>query len=193
MSKLFKNCPKLKELSILYSMVSSTDVNYSSLTLEQSPLIHLPTDLHSLSLYRPNIKNNQIIVGVLKRLTSLQELSLNGVECLNDQTLSEIFENNGQSLTSIRLAGYMAITQSPLSEWCLNSLAKHCHNLKRINFEQFSLTNTFRPLNKIFESKVTAEKIEAINFSVCRNIDPDLLTTLSINCTNLRRLDLSGI
>lgn len=193
MAKLFKNCPKLKELSILYSTASHTDTNHSNLTLEQSPLIHLPVDLQSLSLYRPDIKNSQIIVGVLKRLNNLQELSLNGVECLDDQALSQIFENNGHSLTAIRLAGYMALTQRNLSESCLNSLAKHCRSLKRLNFEQFSLSNTFRPLSKIFEDRKTTEKVEDVNFSVCRQIDPGLLTTLSINCKNLRRLDLSGL
>ena len=38
-----------------------------------------------------------------------------------------------------------------------------------------------------------AKKFETLSFSACRNISKDLLTQLCINCSSLKKLDLSGL
>lgn len=92
MKKLFKSCKNLKELSVLYSSVSNEEHE------SESPLKHLPASLISLSLYRPNIADSNLFVNSIQKLSNLSHLSLYCVECITDNLLIQILENNGPRL-----------------------------------------------------------------------------------------------
>ena len=189
--QLFEVCYKLKELNVLYSNQFSNLPRASSSTL-QSPLMHLPISLASLSLYRPNIQNMSILVQSIKRLVNLERLSLYCVEYLTNQALVEIIENNGEMLTLLNLGGYLALPNL-LNDQGLKSIPKSCKKLTSISFELFSSSATLEHLQDLFQNKVTASKVEELNFSACRNIKYDMLTQVALNCHNLKILDLSGL
>ena len=156
-------------------------------------MIYLPMNLQSLSLYRSNISDGRIIVESLKRLDNLEKLSLNGISCLSDQILTQIFENNGCNLKEITLAGYLAIVPCQITDASTKSLAKNCKNLNKLNFELFSMNMNFNGLQNLFENINYAAKFEEINFSACRNLNSNILSQISMNCSNIKVLDLSGM
>jgi hypothetical protein len=96
MKKIFKNCQKLKELQILYSSSLSNQENDSD-----SPIKYLPSSLVNLSLYRPSIADSNLFISSLQKLNNLTALSLYCVECISDNVLVKILENNGQRLNHL--------------------------------------------------------------------------------------------
>ena len=99
MKKIFKNCKNLKELNILYSSSLSNQGNEL-----ESPLEYLPTNLISLSLYRPSIADSNLLVSSLQKLNNLRALSLYCVEFITDDLLIKILENNGRKLNHLGMA-----------------------------------------------------------------------------------------
>lgn len=186
MKKLFKNCMNLKELSVLYSSSSSIQNGIDS------PIKYMPISLVSLSLYRPNIADSQLLVNSLKSLINLEILSLYCVECLNDKYLVQILENNGSNLNTLNLGGYMALPGRITNE-SLKHLYKYCKQLTSISFDFLSVTLSFESLMPYFEQTNYAAKFEVINFSACRNTSKDLLQQICLNCSHLIKLDLSGL
>ena len=169
----------------------NNSIRIDSYELPHSPLLYLP-NLVRLSLYRPNIKDPQLLVDALKRLTNLEQLSLYCVECLNDNALIELLKNNGGQLTSLRLSGYMALPMQ-LTERSVKGITSHCTRLTKLGFDQFSTTLQFESLRGYFEQPLYAVKFEEINLSACRSIKFELLLEMALNCVNLKRLDLSGL
>lgn len=160
--------------------------------VNESPIFFLPRTLQSLSLYRSDISDGRIIIESLKRLVNLQKLSLFGIPCLTDQILIQIFENNGCNLKEITLGGYLAIVPSKITDASIKSLAKHCIHLSKLSFELFSLNINFEHLQNLFDNNKYATKFEEISFSACRGLSSNILSQISMNCSNLKRLDLSG-
>ena len=157
-----------------------------------SPLKSLSTTLVSLSLYKPNIQDGNLLVECLQKLVNLEQLSLYCVTCLDDAFLIRILKSNGAQLTLLNLGGYMALPDK-LSDKSIKHVAKHCKNLSSVSFDLFSVSAKLDALQHLFEQKETALKLESINLSVCRSISYDLLTTMALNCRNIKHLDLSGL
>lgn len=193
MKKLLETTSQLKELSVLYSMGELGSSNYSlQNTIHECPLFYVSTTLVSLSLYRPNIKESNILLECLKRLENLQQLSLCCVECLTDESLNQILKVTGPKLTLLNLGGYMALN-TKLTDKALKNISVYCQNLTSINFDLFSPTANFESLIKLFENPKTALKFNDISFSACRGIKYEILTHIAMNCHNLIRINLSGL
>lgn len=187
MKTLFKSCPNIKELSILFSSATSMQQNDT-----ESSLKYLPQSLVSLSLYRPSIKNAQLLVDSLSKLMYLKCLSLYCVECLTDKFLIEILKNNGRNLNELNLGGYMALP-GQITDLSLNHISKNCKQLTSISFELLSATSSFESLLPYFENVNQSKKIEALNFSACRSLNRNLLMSVCLNCSNLIKLEIPGL
>jgi hypothetical protein len=157
-----------------------------------SPLRFLPRSLTTLSLYRPNIKDSNLLVESLSSLRNLAQLSLYCVECLDDKTLIRLLEQIGPQLTLLNLGGYMALPNR-LSDESVKYIVKFCPNLTSICFDLFSSTATLESFHSLFDTSEIAAKYEAISLSACRQVSPNLLLKIALNCSNLRKLDLSGL
>lgn len=100
--QLFENCSKLKELNVLYSWSSmnsnsqgndtSSSNSLANASYQQftNSLLYLPSTLETLILFRPSIKEPQVLIDALKRLKCLRSLSLHCVECITDQALTQV-------------------------------------------------------------------------------------------------------
>jgi hypothetical protein len=159
---------------------------------DDSPLLYLPQSLTTLSLYRPNIKDSSVLVEHLSKLKNLKQLSLYCVECLDDSTLISLLQQIGAQLTLLNLGGYMALPNR-LSDESIKHIVKHCPNLTSICFDLFSSTATLESFQSLFDASRTAAQFEAISLSACRNVSPHLLLKIGLNCTGVRKLDLSGL
>ena len=171
---------------------SSKDIKSIPHSISESPLKYLPKTLISLSLYNPNIQDTRVLIESIESLKNLEQLALYCVSCLDDQTLIKILETNGARLTLLNLGGYMALPNK-LTDLSIKHIPKNCKNLKCISFEMFSHSATLESLQVLFESYETAQKLESINLSVCRNMSYTLLTSIAINCANLKYIDFSGL
>lgn len=197
---MFSNSPNLVELNILYSSNVKTPLflnlfNFnliSSPMNNPSPLRHLPLSISVLSLYRPNIKDSNLLVECLSKLINLKQLSLYCVECLDDKSLITLIENIGSQLTLLNLGGYMALPNR-LGDESVKHIAKQCSNLTSICFNLFSATATLSSFATLLDSPQSASRFEAISLSACRSIAPSLLSRLALNCSSMKRLDLSGL
>lgn len=212
MIKFFESCNKLKELNIHYSWsmdtLSNTNENNFSLSsnsnnLLNNSLLYIPHTLESLTLFRPNIREPQILIDALKRLKSLKKLSLNCIECINDQALTLILEVIGGNLISLDLGGYMALPNR-LTDTSVKSIAKYCKNLEHLCLNLFSAHATLDSLMTIFTLSDLDKKqimyhskrsliLKTFHVSACRRISYDLLLQVACNCLNLKSIDLSGL
>jgi hypothetical protein len=157
-----------------------------------SPLRYLPRSLTSLSLYRPNIKDANLLVESLSSLRNLTQLSLYCVECLDDKSLICLLSRIGPQLTLLNLGGYMALPNR-LSDESVKHIVKFCPNLSSVCFDLFSSTATLESFQQLFDAAESAARFEAISLSACRQVSPNLLLKIAVNCSNLRKLDLSGL
>ena len=57
----------------------------------------------------------------------------------------------------------------------------------------FGITTCFESLLPYFEQTNFASKFEEINFSACRNLSKNVLLNICLNCSQLVRLNLSGL
>ena len=170
----------------------------------------MPDTLETLILFHPNIHEPQILIDSLKRLTNLKRLTLYCVECINDQTLTQILEVIGNNLISLDLSGYIAIPNR-LTDTSIKSISKYCKKLENLSLDLFSATATLDPLMTLFtidynlmnhnDSKepVTdyncrrSYKLKSIRLSACRRVSYDLLMQICSYCVNLTHLDVSGL
>jgi hypothetical protein len=197
--KLFQACSNLIELNVLFSNSKANILSLFNLSLPgknnnrlNSPIIYMPKSLEVLSIYKPNIKDSRLLIDSLSNLKNLEQLSLNCVDCLDDKTLITLIENIGNQLTKLSLKGYITCPNR-ITDESLRYISKFCHNLNTICFDLFSQTETLSSLQSIFDRPEYALKYETISLSVCRNLNSNLLNKISINCHNLKNLDLSGL
>lgn len=168
--------------------------------------------METLILFRPNIREPQILIDSLKRLTNLKRLSLHCVECINDQTLTQILEVIGNNLISLDLGGYMAIPNR-LTDTSIKSISKYCKKLENLCLDLFSATATFDSLMTLFtidyslvvgnnnnkSTEVTdyncrrSYRLKVVRLSACRRVSYDLLMQVCSYCVNLVHLDVSGL
>jgi hypothetical protein len=175
-----------------YANVGAQQSPQESISMPPPPLLVLPLSLVSISLYRPNVRDSQLLVDALKRLVHLRELSLYCVECLNDKTLIQILANNGANLSTLYLVGYMALNVQ-LTDASIKHISKHCSLLSSLSMEFFSSSCRLDSLQTLFESPTSAAKFEHLNLNACRSLNSNLLTLVALNCAQLRSLHLSGL
>lgn len=201
LKKLFDKWENLNELVVYCSSPMSNETKTNNATTngldttrDHYTMLHLPSKLISLTLYRPEVQNSQTLIDSLKRLSHLSELSLYGVNCLNDSTMNALLEAIGPQLRLLNLSGYLAlVSMNSISEQSVKAIAKHCRNLTSLTLEQFSSTASFESLKSLFENAQTAVKFKHVNLSTCRTVSYELLTQLALNCKNLEKLYLNGL
>lgn len=188
--QLFQTCQQnLLELNILCSSSPSQPPPLNPLyqpssfplaSTYTSPLDHIPPNLVSLSLYRPNISSPMQLIEALTNTTRhLTQLSLFCVECLTDASLAQLIELMGARLRLFHVGGYMALANR-LSDVALAPMARVCHSLESVSFEMFSHTAHFESLRPIFENEQRARKFAHINLNACRALSQSLLGILYI-------------
>lgn len=204
---LADHCPNLRRLNLSgakgmgkesfiklfqgLTRLQSLDLSYCSRLAhgqECQALWTLPQSLKELSLCGIQLRDEQVFVEGIHRLRCLTSLRLCGVLALTDSTLSQILERIGPNLELLDISGGIATS---VTDEGLCSITRHCHNLQELCLSLLTKV-TCVTLLPIFHDQDRASKIHKLYLS-CKQLDPTVMSVVALTCHELRLLELSGV